>query len=169
MALWNGRDPRTFERRGDEPVATAYQLCLEHLEATGDKFETHANVFTDHSFVDLLTDLAAMGLLEFAVAEFMPTRRYDVEFFVTLQKLPSWLTPEARRLRQEAGFALCRERLARADRVLVGEPDEPPTLPSVPAVAAYLRSEGGRVVRDLGVQARRAKTRAAEFRDRRKS
>lgn len=167
VALWNGRDPRAFERIGDDPASAAYQLSLNQQDSGGD-ITVQAHVFTDQSFVDLLTDLAEMGLLDFAVAEFMPTKRFDVEFFVTLQKLPSWLTAEARRRRQEAGFALCRERLARADRVLVGGRDEPPMLPSMPAVAAYVRTEGSRVAHDVAVRARQARDQAAAFRARRK-
>lgn len=167
VALWNGRDPRTFKRAAEDPAAEAYRLTMEQLQVPSD-ISLPIHVFTDQSFADILADLAATGLFPYAVAEFMPTRRYQTEFFVTLQKLGSWLTPEARRVRQEAGFALSRERLAHADRLLVGEPDEPPVLPSASAVAAYVRTEGRRVARDLAVRAEQARSRAAALRERRK-
>ena len=161
IALWNGRDPKTF-RRQDNPAALAYRMCVEQGE-TGAYLDVHANVFTDDSFVEILAELAAIDLLPFAVAEFLPTKRYELEFVLTLQKLPESLTAKAKKARQEAGFALCRERLARADRIERSAYDAPPVLPSLPEVTAYVRNEGRKLAR---AAARKAKTGAASARDR---
>lgn len=88
-ALWSGQDPHRCARRSDVEDARifAYERCLTQ-KSTGEYMDVHATVVTPGSFVELVGDVAEMGLTRFEIAEIFPTDRGSYEFFVTLVKRP---------------------------------------------------------------------------------
>lgn len=62
----------------------------------GGYIDSHCQVFTPWSFVEILATCAKLGLLQFSMVFFQDTREDDIEFFVSLRKLPDSLTAEER-------------------------------------------------------------------------
>ena len=69
-----------------------------HFDAlrNGTYHNVHCSVFTPFSFVRIVAMLARLGMLEYRVASFQETPVNDIEFFVTLEKLPASLDLAAR-------------------------------------------------------------------------
>jgi hypothetical protein len=85
--LWAGMDPMSM-LRDDVPNALRFALdrCAVQV-ATGEYMDVHASVFTPHSFVDILSGVAEVGLTNFGIAEIVSTQAGFYEFYVTLQRL----------------------------------------------------------------------------------
>lgn len=121
--LWSGLDPQEIARTDiADPALYAYRICVEQ-KRTGTYVDVHANTFTPRSMVDILAGLGRMGRLRFAVADFWPTERPSLEFHLTLRRLPDTLDDAERLRRQDAGIALCRERLRGADQLSAAAAD----------------------------------------------
>lgn len=96
-ALWAGTVDYTGTWRDDlDPDGWAMELCLKH-QATGEYIDGHCQVFTPGSFLDLYRRLVALDLIEYRIAEFLPTVENTIEFQVVLEKLPASLGAEERR------------------------------------------------------------------------
>lgn len=98
--LWQGR--KSFaelplvnaQLRGDEGMA-----WLNGIASTlrnGGYIDSHCLVFTPFSFIEILATCAKLGLLDFSVAYFQDTQPDDIEFFLSLRKLPESLTAAER-------------------------------------------------------------------------
>jgi len=59
--------------------------------------DVHCHVFTPRTFIKILERLAGVDMLEYRVAAFYDTSLGEIEFFVTLEKLPPDLTAAERR------------------------------------------------------------------------
>lgn len=93
---WAGAvDDSALERVHDE--AFAFGVCRE-AAASGRYVDVHCWVFTPASFCYLVRALWLLDLLPFRVAEFFPSAPGEIDFFVTLERLPEGLPP-AERLR----------------------------------------------------------------------
>lgn len=96
-ALWAGTADYTGVWRDDlDPDAWAYEQCRKH-QATGEYVDGHCQVFTPGSFLDLYARLVKLDLIEYRIAEFVPTVVNTIEFQVVLEKLPEGLDPAERR------------------------------------------------------------------------
>jgi SAM-dependent methyltransferase len=95
VALW-----RTEVSYADRPldVRVAFEESTRSAE-TEEYVDTHCWVCSDREFLELYRELAGMGLVDLAVVSATPTAVDDHEFFVTLEKLPSGLTPDEVRRR----------------------------------------------------------------------
>ena len=99
-ALWAGTADYSGTWRDDlDPDGWAMELCLKH-QATGEYVDGHCQVFTPSSFLDVYRRLVALDLIEYRIAEFVPTVVNTIEFQVVLEKLPADLDPTERRRRQ---------------------------------------------------------------------
>lgn len=58
--------------------------------------DVHCHVFTPRTFMKILERLAGVGMLEYRVAAFFDTLPGEIEFFVTLEKLPPDLNAQER-------------------------------------------------------------------------
>ena len=76
--------------RAREALRTARAVA-----AAGGEIDVHRTVFTPHSFVAVMAELAALGLTPYAFGPVLATERNDVEFLATLIKR-SDLSPEER-------------------------------------------------------------------------
>jgi len=92
---WTG-DPGNPERKFSDEIA--WTMCQQAAE--GEYVDVHCWVFTPGSFVDMLRNLANLGLTEFGLKDYFLTQRNDNEFFVTLERLPRGLSPEETLRRQ---------------------------------------------------------------------
>lgn len=88
--------------------------------------DCHVWLFTPQEFVEQLAVLARLGHSDFTVAGLIPTDVDDMEFFVTLRRLPRGLDEATRRERLAEGFALPAD----------NSPPEPP-----PAIAGLSHKE----------------------------
>jgi SAM-dependent methyltransferase len=98
---WAGAiDDLALECVHDE--AFALGVCRDAIRRDA-YVDAHCWVFTPASFVSLLRDLAGLDLLAFRVVEFFSTAPGEIDFFVTLERLPDGLTPAERlRLQRES-------------------------------------------------------------------
>nr|USU32043.1 class I SAM-dependent methyltransferase [Methylobacterium sp. OTU13CASTA1] len=83
-AVWAGRETRFPLFTGHGPEAG-----LEHarrIHEAGGTIDVHCSVFTPDSFVSVLGEVIAIGLVPFAFAEFTPTQPGEIEFFALLRK-----------------------------------------------------------------------------------
>lgn len=92
--LWQGRTsfkqippahPEFFESYGEAGLRERFDAFRG-----GDYLDAHCSVFTPYSFVRILAVLARLDLIEYRVAAFQETAVNDIEFFVTLEKLPDF-------------------------------------------------------------------------------
>lgn len=65
----------------------ALEMC-EKYRNTEEYCDVHCWVFTPQSFFTLLHDLTIVDMFPFSVVQYHPTPQNDIEFFVTLQRLP---------------------------------------------------------------------------------
>jgi SAM-dependent methyltransferase len=77
---------------------------VEKSVRDGEYVDCHVWLFTPSSFVEQLSVLAEMDLLDFVVDSIEPTAVDDLEFYVTLRRLPRSLSAEERAQRRAAGF-----------------------------------------------------------------
>lgn len=63
----------------------AFQSTLA-AEADGRYMDVHCQVFTSHSFLAVMSDIAKLGLIDFRLRRFFPTRSGANEFIVSLEK-----------------------------------------------------------------------------------
>ena len=100
-AIWKGAgEPRSLPSRHPSLIE---DLGVEGLRNYFDQIENghymdvHVQVLTPESFVAIFKRLADVGLLDFKIAAFYPTITNDMEFFVSLEKLPKDMDRAARR------------------------------------------------------------------------
>ena len=105
--LWDGKPPSpdscTYSR------ADAWGMA-QRAEA-GEYIDSHVWLFTPSSFVEQLRELADLALVDFTIAHIEATDRGDIEFFVTLQRLPRALDGDARHVAVQAGFPVVEDRV----------------------------------------------------------
>lgn len=71
----------------------AYQACLDAVHKNK-YIDSHCWVFTEESFIELLTVLNKLDLLDFKIRRFFGVEKYTFEFVVQLEKIPGCLPPE---------------------------------------------------------------------------
>jgi SAM-dependent methyltransferase len=113
LLLWSGQVDYTGMVRPGDLAREALDACLS-LREDGPHADVHCSVFTPTSFVDVIEGLAELGLVEFAIAELVPTKPNTVEFYVRLERLdPDASEDERRRVRQD-GVTRARAAIAAA-------------------------------------------------------
>lgn len=97
--LWQGKvsfdqiplmTPGLLEHLGEAGMRSYFDAFR-----SGTYLDAHCSVFTPFSFVRILAVLARLRLLDYRVAYFQQTCVNDIEFFVTLEKLPATLAAAA--------------------------------------------------------------------------
>lgn len=92
QSIWRGEvaaqdlppaHPGLIDSLGEDGLRHYFNTINEGLY-----MDVHVHVFTPESFVNLLARLAGVGLLEYRVAAYFPTELDDMEFFISLEKLP---------------------------------------------------------------------------------
>lgn len=79
----------------DPPPDAETALAFATKAATTTAYlDTHCWVFSDATFVQLMTTLMQMDLVTMSFVAFEPTKPGDFEFFVTLERPPDGLSPE---------------------------------------------------------------------------
>jgi SAM-dependent methyltransferase len=86
----------------DHELARAHTMedawRLARLAVASERYvDCHCHVFTPTSFCDVLRGCFELDLLDFKVVQFWSTAPNEVEFFVTLRRLPPGLAREVRR------------------------------------------------------------------------
>lgn len=79
------------------------QEQLELAKTGREYIDCHVWVWTPQELLDQLRTLAALDLCEFTVCSIIPTPDNDIEFFLTLQRIPRTLGPLHRRQLLTAG------------------------------------------------------------------
>jgi hypothetical protein len=80
-------------------------LRQHHRElAAGLALDVHCHVFTPTSFFRLLERLIEFGMFDYRVRAFFPTLPAELEFFVSLQKMPAQMPAAERRAVQLASI-----------------------------------------------------------------
>ena len=101
QALWRGdldaadlpfAHPGLIEELGEDGLRSHF----DQINA-GRYMDVHVHVFTPASFVHVLASLARVGMLDFRMAAFSPTRENDMEFFASLERLPHHMAAAERR------------------------------------------------------------------------
>lgn len=120
--VWAGRSPHRGTWRSDlDPDDWAMELCRR--QQAGEYVDGHCQVFTPDSFVDLTERLSRLGLIDFELADLVPTGEGSLEFHVLLRTLPVGLDDRARLARQLAAVERARAAVRAAPRP--PEPDRP--------------------------------------------
>ena len=83
--LWSG-ESATEANRGYTLDDTLHQLEMARDE--GRYIDSHVWLFTPASFVEQLVELGRLKLVDFYVDQVIPTDPYELEFYVTLKRLP---------------------------------------------------------------------------------
>jgi SAM-dependent methyltransferase len=95
QAVWSGKiDPKAL--RPQEPPASVLALAKEARQ-NGRYIDVHCWVFTPESFLELLADIATLGLLDFEVAHFFATAPGTLEFHASLRRLPGGMDCEQKK------------------------------------------------------------------------
>lgn len=97
IGVWDGAIGYGNALRADlsDRDGNAYQHCL-YARDSGDYVDVHNNIFTPASFLDVYERLVRLGLIDYRIARFFPTERWEVEFFATLERLPRDCDPATR-------------------------------------------------------------------------
>ncbi len=107
---WEGRvDPSTLG-----PLMTGKRAALQQsFQAVeeGVYRDVHCWVFTPSSLLGILADLVDLDLLPFRCARFFPTEPYQLEFFLTLEKLSPDTLPSDPETEARKSFLDSRSRL----------------------------------------------------------
>jgi Methyltransferase domain len=82
---WTGRVPDIGARVHDRAYLAG---VLRRYGESPDYIDCHVWLFTPQEFVQQLAELAEQGLLDFVVETVVPTARFDLEYFVTLRRIP---------------------------------------------------------------------------------
>jgi hypothetical protein len=140
VELWRGYLPGE-----DRRMFTNERIASDLAKVRrGEYVDSHVWVFTPETFVNALDALSHLGVLEFTIADIMPTERDDLEFFVTLERLPRALALPGRRERFVADWAVAKELVAAAG--VADDPDAPDAPPLVPSAREYRMLAGKRRV-----------------------
>ncbi|QNG35989.1 methyltransferase domain-containing protein [Geodermatophilaceae bacterium NBWT11] len=143
---WRGVDPGPAGRIHD--LAYVQEQLAAHA-GTSDYIDCHVWLFTPTELVDQLSVLASLGLLDFVVEDVLPTAVDDLEYYVTLRRLPRTLSDVDRSRRLAEGFTAPEEQ--RLPEPVV---EDEPVVPEVPEGAAL------QVVTDKEMRLIRVKRRA---------
>jgi glycosyltransferase involved in cell wall biosynthesis/2-polyprenyl-3-methyl-5-hydroxy-6-metoxy-1,4-benzoquinol methylase len=88
----------------------AYNLALESINS--EKYnDVHVNIFTPTSFLDLLEIFSNLELIDFAIKDFYNTVQYNLEFIITLERLPRNGLPEERLKQQLSSINWARSKI----------------------------------------------------------
>ena len=100
--LWDGVVNYSGVVRSDvlDPDIAAFDVCLEHHAHPEQAIDVHCHVFTPASFLQLLSQMMNLELIDFEVAAYFPTVRNQLEFFVSLRKVESEDDSRSVRVRQ---------------------------------------------------------------------
>jgi SAM-dependent methyltransferase len=99
--VWSGRVPDIDARVHDRTVLAE---TLRRFRESTDYIDCHVWLFTPQELVQQLGELAEHGLLDFTVESAMSTAPNDLEYFVTLRRLPRATPPAQRAALLEAAF-----------------------------------------------------------------
>ncbi|HEY3736512.1 MAG TPA: class I SAM-dependent methyltransferase [Jatrophihabitans sp.] len=113
VGLWAG----TVDYRGvvrDEGLAAAALEACRGVSEDGPHADVHCSVFTPTSFVDIVEQLGELELLDYALAELVPTKPNTIEFYARLMRLDPASDPAQRRQKRDDGIAAAREAIAAA-------------------------------------------------------
>jgi SAM-dependent methyltransferase len=93
--IWSGKiDQKRLKPLYDQRMA--YGSCLDAIK--NDRYvDSHCSVFTHFSFIDLLSSLSDLGLLDFRMKNFFGVAEGSFEFVVQLEKLDSSLDQESKK------------------------------------------------------------------------
>jgi hypothetical protein len=91
--LWKTADVASLQLRSEANPRDYLQVCVD-ARADDTYIDSHCWVLTPASFLELMGRLAELGLLDFEVAAFTDTMENDLEFFVSLRKLPACLSAD---------------------------------------------------------------------------
>ncbi len=83
--MWEGKQVTTADRLHDL-TGTMNQVRLSSEEKR--YVDCHVWLFTPASFVEQLTELGLMGLLDFTIQQIVPTAYNELEFYVSLKRVP---------------------------------------------------------------------------------
>ena len=100
---WTGRVPDADARVHDRSYL---DIVLRRYRDSSDYIDCHVWLFTPQEFVQQLEELAGLGQLDFVVETVVPTAPYELEFFVTLRRIPR-STPDADRAALLEGAFSC--------------------------------------------------------------
>ncbi|MGE0734283.1 MAG: class I SAM-dependent methyltransferase [Alphaproteobacteria bacterium] len=100
--VWAG-DP-TIDLAPLNGADSAFAIAMANLNS-GQAVEVHCSVFTPYSFLENLTAMMRHGLIDLELDSFQTTAIADMEFFVTLRKLPPDLADRDRRSRMLASVS----------------------------------------------------------------
>jgi SAM-dependent methyltransferase len=98
---WTGRVPTIDARVHDRAYLAG---VLRRYGETPDYIDCHVWLFTPQEFVQQLAELAERGLLDFVVETVVPTAPFDLEYFVTLRRIPRATTDDDRAALFDGGF-----------------------------------------------------------------
>jgi SAM-dependent methyltransferase len=141
---WIGVPPTPDRRVHDRELVR--ETVRNHREST-EYIDCHVWLFTPREFVEQLAELSDLGLLDFVVEELVPTAPYDLEFYVTLRRIPRGGSPTETDALRRAGFR------APPDAVLPGPSDAAPVHHGLPP-GVVLRTLSAREARLLDVKRR---------------
>jgi hypothetical protein len=85
-AAWEGNIEKTKLERVCS-LNVAYDLAKDSMY-TEHYHDSHVNIFTPISFLDLLEIAIQLSLFDFVVLDFSPTTRNTLEFFTSLERVP---------------------------------------------------------------------------------
>ncbi|SOD70605.1 methyltransferase family protein [Jatrophihabitans sp. GAS493] len=125
--------PRDTWRHGPPgPEATIHDLAYARMmldRSTKDEsyVDCHVWLFTPITFVQQMRTLADLGLFDYTIESITPTAVDDMEFFVTLRRVPRNLDEPGRRALFAEGFPEPEENVI-SEEQLAAENDEPTEL-----------------------------------------
>lgn len=133
--LWRGIPATPQDRLHTFAQATS---MLERYEKTDEYLDSHTWLFTPSSLVAQLGTLARLGLLDYTVAAVSPTEPNDIEFFVTLERVPVGLSAQERADLIAGGFVdVIEHDLVVTESQVSATPPEPPK-PAQPSGTAEM-------------------------------
>ena len=93
VAAWNGPlDPQALRRYGD--TKSALELSVRSHQAQ-QYVDSHCWVLTPRRMLEILGDLAEVGVLRWRLAYFADTRRDEEDFGLVLERAPEQAAPDA--------------------------------------------------------------------------
>jgi SAM-dependent methyltransferase len=102
-AIWNGTFKIQAFPKDRQPLMQIYETCKRSL-LPEIYFDNHCWVFTPYSFFELLKVAMELKIINFKVLHFYTTGKNKHEFYVTLEKTPSSLSPEIKYKEQMASL-----------------------------------------------------------------
>jgi SAM-dependent methyltransferase len=109
--IWAGLEDYADAVRPGDLHRQAFNSCVA-LHDGGPYVDVHCHTFTPGSFVCIIERLSEFNLIDFFIAELVPTQVNTVEFFVRLKRLDPDLPDDERAAQQQAGIALARRAIA---------------------------------------------------------